>query len=175
MAEMETSGNVAARGGIRSKKRSTRVDLTPMVDLGFLLITFFIFTTTLNASTAMKLIMPDESEHGEPPTQTAESKTISFLLGPDNTISFYNGSAVQEMQPTSYAASGIRSVIMQKMAGVEKKFGNRNETVVLIKPTSEASYQNVVAVLDEMLINQVKKYVLMDTTPEELQRILKKE
>lgn len=175
MAEMETSGNVAARGGIRSKKLSTRVDLTPMVDLGFLLITFFIFTTTLNASTAMKLVMPADNDPAQKPPVTAESKTISFLLGGDNTISFYNGSAVQEMQPTSYTASGIRSVIMQKMAGVEKKFGNRNEMVVLIKPTNEASYKNVVAVLDEMLINQVKKYVLMDASPDEVQKIFKKE
>ena len=77
MAEINTSGTHSKRGGIRSKKLSTRVDLTPMVDLGFLLITFFIFTTTMQQSNAMKLIVPDDRDVKNPTTTAAKAAAVS--------------------------------------------------------------------------------------------------
>ena len=63
MAELDTSGGGKHKGGkVRTKKKATRVDLTAMVDLAFLLITFFILTTTLNKPKALELIMPDKDE-----------------------------------------------------------------------------------------------------------------
>ena len=162
-----TSGNRVKRGGIRSKKLSTRVDLTPMVDLGFLLITFFIFTTTMQQSNAMKLIVPDDRDVKNP-TTTAESKTISFILGADNSIHYYNGLNTLAMAQTNYSPSGLRLVIQQKINAVKKQFGPSGEIVVLIKPTAECNYQNLVNILDEMMINQIKKYVLMEPEKNEL-------
>ncbi|MFA6609141.1 MAG: biopolymer transporter ExbD [Candidatus Paceibacterota bacterium] len=167
MAEINASVHNNKRGGIRSKKLSTRVDLTPMVDLGFLLITFFIFTTTMQDSHAMKLNVPNDRDVKEPST-TAESKTISFILGADNVIYYYNGLNKQGVRQTDYSPSGLRIIIQQKMEAVKKQFGHSGEIVVLIKPTDASNYQNLVNVLDEMMINNVRKYMMIDPEKDEL-------
>lgn len=166
MAEMQTQDNRRKRGGIRSQKLSTRVDLTPMVDLGFLLITFFIFTTTMSKANGMSLVVPDDK-----PTPNGsvvpESKTLSLILEGDDKILYYHGKDAAHKKETDYSVQGLRKLILDKMQEVQLKSGKRNETIILIKPTMQSSYKNIIAVLDEMRINDVKKYVLMDITPEE--------
>jgi biopolymer transport protein ExbD len=166
MAEMQSSENRRNKGGQRSKKLSTRVDLTPMVDLGFLLITFFIFTTTMTESKAMRVIVPADGTD-EPPPTTAHSKTISLVLGDQNRIYYYHGMDMKSITGTNYSASGIRAVLQQKIKDVDALYGKTGETTVLIKPTDQASYRNIVDILDEILINGVKKYVLLEASVEE--------
>jgi biopolymer transport protein ExbD len=166
MAEIQQQDNRNKRGGIRSKKLSTRVDLTPMVDLGFLLITFFIFTTTMQESKGMNIVVPDETPTKNR-TTTAESKTISLILQGDDVIQYYQGLNLPQFKVTNYSSAGLRLVLQQKLQEVKNRFGSSDDAVVLIKPTSEASYRNIIAVMDEILINGVKKYVLMDPSPEE--------
>jgi biopolymer transport protein ExbD len=161
MSEIQQQDNRNRRGGIRSKKLSTRVDLTPMVDLGFLLITFFIFTTTMQETMGLNLIVPDETPV-ENETVTPESKTISLILQDDDVIRYYHGLQQDLSQSTNYSVAGLRAVIRQKIREVKNRFGSKANAIVLIKPTDGASYRNIVAVLDEMMINDVKKYVLME-------------
>lgn len=163
MAEMQQQDNHNKRGGIRSKKLSTRVDLTPMVDLGFLLITFFIFTTTMSQAKGLSLVVPAESENN---TVVPESKTISLVLGGSDVIHYYEGLDPAKSKTTDYSAAGLRQVIRQKIQEVMVRTG-KNDVVILIKPTDQSTYRNVVAVLDEMRINDVKKYVLMDASAAE--------
>jgi biopolymer transport protein ExbD len=170
MAEMQSSEKRNKKGVRRSKKLSTRVDLTPMVDLGFLLITFFIFTTTMAEAKSMHLIVPSSEPVNDPP-EAAESKTISLLLGDDNTVYYYNGRNISAMKATDYSASGIRKVLQAKIKSVNGRFHKTGETIVLIKPTIYASYQNVIDILDEILINDVKRYVLMDISKEEIRSL----
>ncbi len=166
MAELQQQDNRNKRGGIRSKKLSTRVDLTPMVDLGFLLITFFIFTTTMQQANGLKLVLPDDTPTNDPPV-TADSKTISLILQDNDVIHYYQGLHKEKVQSTNYSVAGLRLVLQQKLKEVRNRFGNSDETVVLIKPTSYASYRNIVAVLDEIKITGVKKYVLMEPSTAE--------
>jgi len=94
MAEMDTSGGGGHKKGPgvkKAKKLSTRVDLTPMVDLGFLLITFFIFTTTMSQPTAMKLFLPKDTEKPEEQNKLKESGALTVLLGGNNTVFLYEG------------------------------------------------------------------------------------
>ena len=139
-----------------------------MVDLGFLLITFFIFTTTLSTANAMAINIPsgDNTVDG---SKTPASKTISLILGANNTIAYYNGMAIGEIATTNYTANGIRNILIskQKLLGKDAK-----KMVVLIKPTSQSSYGNVVDILDEMTINGVKSYVLME--PDAKEKLLAK-
>lgn len=164
MAEIQAGTLSDKKHGIRSKKLSTRVDLTPMVDLGFLLITFFIFTTTLSQPQVMKLNLPKEEG---PDMLIPEGKTLTLLLCKDNTIGYYSGNNTSGLQYTNFSAEGIRTIIQQHQQNVKNVYKKDNQEFVIIKPTTDASYKNVVDVLDEMLINNVKSYVLADETTED--------
>ncbi|TAF55922.1 MAG: biopolymer transporter ExbD [Sphingobacteriia bacterium] len=161
MAEMDTSGGGGHKKGPgvkKGKKLSTRVDLTPMVDLGFLLITFFIFTTTMAQPTAMKLFLPKDAENPEDQNKAKESGVITILLGKDNNVFYYEGQL--DNTASNFKSSNfkeIRSVLINKKANTPEK-----DLVVVLKPSSECTYRNVVDILDEMAINVLKRYALVD-------------
>ena len=151
------------KGGRKRKIFSTRIDLTPMVDLGFLLITFFIFTTTMSEPKSMKIKLPA----GGDSSKTAASKTLSLLLGNNNELWYYSGDAIAAVNKTDYA-EGIRSLISQKKQFLRTVHLDEHELVVLIKPTTGSSFENIVNILDEMVINDVSRYVLMEPSAQEV-------
>ncbi len=159
-------------GVYKTKKASLSVDLTPMVDLGFLLISFFVFTTTLAKSTAMRLAIPDDNNIKNPSIAPA-SKTLNLILGVNNDIFYYEGDSLNQIKNIGAKASGLRDAIINKKTRL-KNFGSDSGLIVLIKPTKDATYANVVNALDEMLINEVKTYVLMDASMEESDKIYQK-
>jgi biopolymer transport protein ExbD len=168
MAEMDTSsggGHKKGPGVKKGKKLSTRVDLTPMVDLGFLLITFFIFTTTMSQPTALKLFLPKDTDKPEEQNKVKASGALTIILGKGDGVYYYEG----ELLPTgeNFKASNfkeIRSEIINK-----KKSTNPQDFVVVIKPGPEATYKNTVDILDEMTINDVKRYAMVDIFDVEIQ------
>lgn len=161
MAEMDTSGGGSHKKGPgvkKAKKASTRVDLTPMVDLGFLLITFFIFTTTISQPTAMQLNLPKDTDKPEEQNKLKESGAFTMLLGKDNSVYYYEG----QLDPT---ASNLKSSTMKKIRDeiIRKKRSTPVEDLmVVIKPGNESTYKDVVDALDEMKINDIKRYALVD-------------
>jgi biopolymer transport protein ExbD len=172
MAELDTSGGGHKKGpGVKKgKKLSTRVDLTPMVDLGFLLITFFIFTTTMSQPTAMKLLLPDDKVKPEEQNKAKESGALTILMGADNHIYYYEGQLKNDASnflSASYnGENSIREVILKKKAYVRSIAQDPNDPehdlVVVIKPSQYCNYKNVIDILDEMSINVVKKFALVD-------------
>lgn len=158
-AASKNKTNIMAEFILRNKKANPRVDLTPMVDLGFLLITFFIITTAMRKPTAMKFDTPLDGEDAT----TAESKTLTLVLSGKNQIFYYQGVDSLHQKSCSYDdANGVRKIIIQKLLDVEKRFGKKSETVILIKPTAQSCYKNIVDVMDEMLINNVKRYMIIN-------------
>jgi len=166
MAEMDTSsggGHKKGPGVKKSKKLSTRVDLTPMVDLGFLLITFFIFTTTMSQPTAMKLFLPKDTDKPEEQNKVKASGALTLLLGKNDQIYYYEGELAPDasnFKTTSFKE--IRKVIMDKKRATDEK-----DFVVVIKPDNDANYKNTVDILDEMTINDIKRYAMVDISPVE--------
>lgn len=160
MAEIQTQTRPST-GIKKNKKLSTRVDLTPMVDLGFLLITFFIFTTALSDPSVISLPLPDERKTDNP-SLTGERKTISIILEENNQIHYYEGSNNANLFKTNYSREGLRKVLLLKIKQVKNDFGENAEPVVLIFPTKGCTYGNLVDVLDEMMINRLKRYMLLD-------------
>lgn len=85
------SGHKKGPGVKKAKKLSTRVDMTPMVDLGFLLITFFVFTATMSSPKAMDLRMPKDVDDPTKQTEAKESGALTILLGKGNQVYYYEG------------------------------------------------------------------------------------
>jgi biopolymer transport protein ExbD len=172
MAEINIPAASGNKPGVRrSKKHSTRVDLTPMVDLGFLLITFFIFTTSMSSPKSMKLIMPNDKGDFTP-SEVGESTALTVIPLKDDKIFYYHGELTKALQTNTFGVTnysltdGLGQIVRNKQA-VLGKIGKRNDMVLMVKPAPESNYQQLVNVLDEMLINDVKRYAIMDLTPEE--------
>lgn len=146
-----------------------RIDMTPMVDLGFLLITFFIFTTEISKPAITKLYMPHDGDV----TPIPDSKSLTILLSSSDQIFYYFGreeKAIENEQvyrTTFDEINGVGRIIRQKQMDLEHRHFDKKELIVLIKPGSESSYKNVVAALDEMLINGVSRYAVLDLSREE--------
>jgi biopolymer transport protein ExbD len=171
MAELDTSGGGHKKGpGVKKgKKLSTRVDLTPMVDLGFLLITFFIFTTTVSQPTAMKIFLPKDVEKPEDQNKVKESAVLTIMLSGGDRIYYYEGSDPAKLQSTNYKA--VRDIVLDK-----KRRTDTADFVVVLKPSKDCTYKNTVNILDEMTIDGVKRYALVDNvSPYEADLIKKTE
>lgn len=183
MAEMQTADSGARKKGgkVRSKKMSTRVDLTPMVDLGFLLITFFMLTTTLAKPQIMPVVMPEKDVKEEDLQATKESQVLTLLLGANDKVYYYEGITDAKLDSTDYSAEGLRKVILDKKDRVKQQWGETekddpknpgqkkmvSKLNVIIKPTKDARYKNVVDAFDEMKITNVALYVLLDISAQE--------
>lgn len=151
-------GHKPGPGVKKSKKKSTRVDLTPMVDLGFLLITFFVFTTTMSQSTAMRLFLPKDTEKEEEQNKAKASGALTLMLSKDRIVYYYEG--ILDPAGANFKASNfsqIRDVILNKKRSTDEK-----DLVVVIKPNDNSTFKDVVDMLDEMTINNVKRYALVD-------------
>src|SRR3978361_636825 len=116
MAEMDTSGGGGHKKGPgvkKAKKLSTRIDLTPMVDLGFLLITFFIYTTTMAKPRTMEIRMPDTRPTDEPTAFSAES-TITVIPVKDHRVIYYCGQLTKPEQLLKSDCAKIRGILLSK-------------------------------------------------------------
>jgi len=174
MAEISSNaGENRRKAGVgRCKKLSTKVDLTPMVDLGFLLITFFIFTTSMTTPKAMKLFLPaDEINNRD---HWGESTVLTILPISGDKLFYYHGQFEIAIQQKNYGITsytfngGIGDIIRAKQAALDKsgRF-TRKDLMLIIKPTDESTYQNLIHALDEVLINMLPHYALVDISPEE--------
>lgn len=158
MAELNTGSGDGGGKKVRSKKQNAGVDLTAMVDLAFLLITFFMLTTSLAKPQSMMLTMPDKSDQPVPPVETKESKTMTILLGKERQLKYYMGrfdSPYNGEGPndSTYGKDGIRQILLQKIANLKAKgLVGKEGLVVLIKATDNATYADMVDILDEMAI-----------------------
>ncbi len=192
MAEIqENSGGKTGKS--KQKKMTVRVDFTPMVDMNMLLITFFMLCTTLSKPQTMEISMPSNEKDitEEQKSLVKASQAITLLLAGDNKLYYYEGEPNYEdytsLKQTSYDASGLRAVLMQKNADAVNKVralkqrkqnlevteeeykkqlseikNEKNTPTVIIKATDDASYENLIAALDEMQICNIGKYVITD-------------
>lgn len=203
MASLDTGGDSGHKKGPgvkKAKKQSTRVDMTPMVDLGFLLITFFIFTTTLSTPSTLALNMPKDEKDPKTETEVKESSVLTIMLARGNNVYFYEGKLAEDA--SNFKSSNfkdIRPIIINKRkevisrhqhdGGCEKLQNNARSNrespynknpekacedkdfMVIIKPGPEATYKNTVDIMDEMKINGAQRYAIVDILPIELELI----
>lgn len=192
MAEMNTNSN---HGGNKKKgkpsKTVLRVDFTPMVDMNMLMITFFMFCTTLAAPQVMDIVMPTKNVEEINSTQTPESTTVTLLLSANDEIFYYWGKPKYDtpnfLQKTTLNADGLRIVLLEKNQVIaqqvkelkQKRYKkeiseelfdtklselrkSKESITVIVKPTANSTYNTLVKTLDEMQICSVAKYAIVD-------------
>ncbi len=151
MAELNTGG-----------KQQPRVDLTAMVDLAFLLITFFMLTTSINKPNAMDVALPDKNkEDPEDRLEIADTRTLTLLLGSNNQIEWYMGefsNPIEGPEIVGYGKEGIRPVLLRKLEEVPQRTGEG--LIIVIRPSEKSTHRNLVDILDEMNIVSAKQYMI---------------
>lgn len=147
----------------QSKSLSHRVrlnvDLTPMVDLGFLLITFFILSTTLSQPTTTNLVMPKDSKDK---TLLKESDVLTLMPVRNSRVDYFDGRNESAGAIKHCDYTELRLVIQQKQRKVEQISGNKEETVIVIDPASTSSYKNFMDIMDEIQINDIRHYFVVN-------------
>jgi biopolymer transport protein ExbD len=177
MAELNTGDGGGSKGGkVRSKKQNSKVDLTAMVDLAFLLITFFMLTTTLSKPQSMSLGLPDKDPDKDKniDVKVDENRTMTILLGDNNKLVRYVGLLATPVsggtpKDFAYGKDGIRKELISRKEAVLQYTGNKDKgMIVIIKPSKKSNYRNLVDILDEMAIVNVPTYAIVNEfTPEE--------
>jgi len=174
MSEVQQQGN-AAKGDkkVRSKKQSTRIDMTPMVDLAFLLLTFFMLTTTFAKPKTMEIAVPEKPKDMSKPPEVNEKRVMNIILGEKDKIYWWMGITKPEVHTTTYSKDGIRKVVLEQEKEVDavmRSIGKdpaKFPAVILIKPTDKSRYKNFVDIMDEMKITQAKIYALVPITDDD--------
>ena len=200
MAELNTDGG----GGHgkhekkRAKKSSTKIDMTPMVDLAFLLLTFFMLTTTFSKPKTMELNMPADPKDLK--DQPKVKNAITFLLTENDKVYWYYGEfkpAETKLEKTNFSKDGIHKILLEdynkdvavRIIELEKKRdtrqiadttfkrlamdikGEKKALMALVKTDDKATYGNVIDMLDELNVCYVGKYALVDISAPELELV----
>lgn len=158
----DSGGGGHKKGGkVRAKKSSTRIDMTPMVDLAFLLLTFFILTTTLNKPQTMEITLPEDPKPNDPkPPMVNEKHVLTLVMGEKDRIYWYIGITDPEVKVTNFSNDGLRKLLLQEKQDIPK-------LIVLIKALDESRYKNMVDMMDEINITSTQRFALVDVTAED--------
>ena len=202
MSEVAQKDTKGKKG--KPKKLSTRVDFTPMVDLGFLLITFFMLATTLSKPQTMEIAMPSKDKvTEEEQTKVKASRAVTVILDKDNKVFYYEGTRENDIDPvlnlTDFSPAGIRKYLIKKNYEIMVKvrdlkvkkdakqlseedfekqknevMSDKSAPIVIIKATDGATYGNLVNILDEMAICNIGRYAIIDISPFDTELLKKK-
>ncbi|WP_286863105.1 MULTISPECIES: ExbD/TolR family protein [Sphingobacterium] len=174
MAELNQKTQESGKKKIRSRKMAPKVDLTAMVDLAFLLITFFMLTTTLNKPAAMDIAMPDKTKADvDSPVFIDENRTATLILG-DGKFMWYHGDFKKPIASSEKPAD-IEKTLAQVVAQLKGKIStmpNTKDMIVLIKPSKEARTKDVIRTIDELKRQNISRYVIGKTQDEEEKQLL---
>src|ERR1041385_1200860 len=159
MAEIQGGGGEGGKKGgkVRSKKTSTRIDMTPMVDLAFLLLTFFVLTSTLSKPQTMEITMPEKPKPEDKQPEVNEKKVLTLVLGSNDKIYWYIGITEPQAKKVDFSKDGVRKILLEKKSEIR-------DMIVLIKAMDDSKYKNMVDILDEMTICNIQRYAIVDIT-----------
>ncbi len=182
MAELNTGDGGGGKGKkVRSKKQNSKVDLTAMVDLAFLLITFFMLTTSLSKPKSMDLSLPDKEDNPEnkKDVNVDENRTMTILIDGDNKLKWYMGMLATPISPPksiAYGKNGLRKELLSRKKSVLEYSTAKGKPdqgiIVIIKPSKKSNYKNLVDILDEMAISGVETYAIVNEITAEEKKLL---
>ncbi|GEM_PF-232016 len=140
----------------KAERKSVNVDMNPMVDLAFLLLTFFMLATTFSKPQAMELLIPAKADASNTEKEMAvkESKTLSLVLHSDE-LTWYRGITDPETFNVAYDSKEFHQVLNTHVSTIDG-------LVVLIKPQEGSNYGQLVSVLDALNLEGVKRYAISE-------------
>ena len=155
MAEIIQEEKGKKGGKRRAKKHGTHIDMTPMVDLMCLLITFFMLTTAFSKAKVMVITMPEKDNKDQPKDQPQISaiRTLNIILSEGNKVYYYIGMADPKKPPlpmlvkTDFSKDGIRKVLLDKNRDLFTKIADYRDKRVTGK----------IVVADTTLDSEIKK------------------
>lgn len=169
MSQVETSRSAAVgKHNSRTSRKSLFVDLTPMVDLAFLLISFFMLTTVLQKNMAMELKMPENT--GEPQI-VGDSRTLTLIGDKDDQLYYYNGEQIQSIAQSNYSHKGVRQLLYERVQQ-QRAIDPDKGLICIIKLTGDADYNDMINLLDEMEITSVPTYAIQELTAAEKEQLI---
>jgi biopolymer transport protein ExbD len=145
---------------VRSKKLSTRIDMTPMVDLAFLLLTFFILTTTLNKAFVLPIVVPEEADSEDHRTPINEDHLLTIILDDQNRVYWRHGISDSHLKLIPFSHESIQDLLLTKNSEIEKM-------VLFVKATGRARYEHFVNMMDEITDAKLNRYCIVDITTED--------
>ncbi len=180
MAELNQDSGKQGKGGkVRAKKNGGKVDLTAMVDLAFLLITFFMLTTSLNKPQAMDVAMPDKNVETDKKDDIDidEHRSVTLVLGSNDKLVWYQGAVTSPLTPPTvvdYSKDGLREVLLRMNKVVPQQTGGK-DMIVVIRPSDKSVTRNIIDALDEMKIADIKRYMISNRIMKEEVALLENE
>jgi biopolymer transport protein ExbD len=166
MAEITSTNSGHKKGRPSFIKRSTRVDLTPMVDLGFILVTFFVFTSALSENKVMDIMYPNDKTRGQ--DEICNSCVLTVLPTKDDELWYYEGKEeTASYKQTSY--KDLRKLIVGKKKKV-KQLRGADQFVLIIRPLQTSQYHKLVDIMDECVISAVARYYIDEPSKSEVRR-----
>ena len=135
----------------KTNSKSPHVDMTPMVDLGFLLITFFMLATSFSKPKVIKMIEPDDSGSF---TKLNCNRALTLILDETNYVKYYTCPSDEHGRADSvdFSRSGLRALILTRQEAAKAYFNNEKPLVVLLKATEKAHYKHLIDAIDELSI-----------------------
>ncbi|MFI5149831.1 MAG: ExbD/TolR family protein [Bacteroidia bacterium] len=192
MAEVNTGDDGGGKKGKkRPKKGSTRIDMTPMVDLAFLLLTFFILATTLSKPKTMEIVYPKDVDKKEDQMELSDKLANTFILGEkDNQVYYYPGKFkldTTKLEHVDLSKDGLRKLLLEKNKTINatvkkledqvrnrqiadstfirlrsKAKGDDKAPFFIVKTMSKTKYKIVIDIIDELNICNVNKYAVVN-------------
>jgi biopolymer transport protein ExbD len=138
-----------------TNKKAPFVDMTPMVDLGFLLITFFMLASTFSSKKVIEMLSPAPNPNGIT-TSAKCSKTLTVMLDEKNQIKYFTCPESGQADSIDYSSKGLRNIILKRQTEVAAQWGNKKDLVVLLKAMPKASYNQLIGAIDEMHITKTQ-------------------
>lgn len=134
--------------------------MTAMVDVAFLLLTFFILTTTLTQPHGIFLATPVDDG---PPGKITHHKVLTLILGDEDKVYYYHGLPESNYTQTDFSEQGVRQVIWDHLNRHENRCkgemaGKCWDPIFVVKPRPDSRYKNLVDVLDELELADAPKY-----------------
>jgi biopolymer transport protein ExbD len=136
MAEIIQDEGGKKKGKKRAKKHGTHIDMTPMVDLACLLLTFFMLTTAFSKPKVMEIVLPERKKDNKNQPEISKGRVVNLILTTDDKIYWYNGLADPRKPPlptlnvTDFSKDGVRKLILDRNKNLFARIDSLNTGVI---------------------------------------------